>query len=76
MACGRASAAAALTVATVLLLSGKQPLRQFAAKVPAREITTFVTFLLLAGVILPVLPNQEFTRFRSTRSRSGSWWWR
>jgi uncharacterized membrane protein (DUF4010 family) len=57
------SEAAALTVATVLLLTGKQPLRQFAARLPAQEITTFVTFLLLAGVILPVLPNQELTRF-------------
>ena len=57
------SDAAALTVATVLLLTAKQPLRQFAARLPAHEITSFVTFLLLAGVILPVLPNQEFTRF-------------
>lgn len=64
VAYGRTSAAAALTVATVLLLTGKHPLRQFAARVPAREITTFVTFLLLAGVILPILPNQDLTRFR------------
>ncbi|MGH7786914.1 MAG: MgtC/SapB family protein [Candidatus Binatia bacterium] len=63
VAMGRTSAAAALTVAAVLLLTGKQPLRQFAAALPAREITTFVTFLLLAGVILPVLPNEPFTRF-------------
>jgi len=63
VAYGRPSAAAALTVATVLLLTEKQPLRRLAARMPAYEIATFVTFLLLAGVILPILPNQELTRF-------------
>jgi len=64
VAYGRTTAAAALTVATVLLLTSKQPLRRFAQHVPPYEITTFVTFLLLVGVILPVLPNEEFTSFR------------
>lgn len=59
----RTGAAVTLTVGTVLLLTGKQPLRRFAASLPAYEISTFVTFLLLAGVILPVLPNQPFTTF-------------
>jgi uncharacterized membrane protein (DUF4010 family) len=64
VASGRPQVAAALTVATVLLLTGKQPLRQFAGALPRQEIVTFVTFMLLAVVILPVLPNQDFTRFR------------
>ncbi len=54
--------ATAVTVASVLLLTSKQPLRQFARAIPPQEITTFVTFLLLAVVILPALPHQEFTR--------------
>jgi len=60
---GNVQSAAALVVATVLLLTGKQPLRRFAAQLPPQEIKTFVTFLLLAAVILPVLPNRTFTRF-------------
>jgi uncharacterized membrane protein (DUF4010 family) len=63
VASGRMGVASTVTVATVLLLTGKQPLRAFAAALPRYEITTFVTFLLLAAVILPVLPNQPFTRF-------------
>lgn len=63
VAVGRPQAAAALTVATVLLLTSKVPLRRFAAALPNAEIATFVTFLLLAVVILPILPNQGFTRF-------------
>jgi uncharacterized membrane protein (DUF4010 family) len=56
--------ATALTVAAVLLLTGKQPLRHFAQRLPQAEITTFVTFLLLLAVILPALPHEDFTRFR------------
>ena len=63
VAVGRIGTASTVTVATVLLLTGKQPLRAFAAALPRYEITTFVTFMLLAAVILPVLPNQPFTRF-------------
>ncbi|MEO8602434.1 MAG: DUF4010 domain-containing protein [bacterium] len=60
---GNVQAAAALVVASVLLLTGKQPLRRFAIGLPPQEITTFVTFLLLAAVILPVLPDRTFTPF-------------
>lgn len=56
--------ATALTVASVLLLTGKQPLHGLARRLPQAEITTFVTFLLLAAVILPALPHEDFTRFR------------
>jgi uncharacterized membrane protein (DUF4010 family) len=55
--------AAAVTVAVVLLLQAKGPLERFAAKLPAREITAFVQFLLLTAVILPILPNQDYTQF-------------
>ena len=36
---------------------------RFALRIPPREITTFVSFLLVVGVILPVLPDQGYTPF-------------
>ena len=32
-------------------------------RIPAQEILTFTKFLLLAGVILPILPNEQFGKF-------------
>lgn len=55
---------ASMTVATVLLLHAKAPLERFATKLPRHEIATLVQFLLLAVVILPVLPNEEYSQFR------------
>ncbi|NSW55350.1 MAG: MgtC/SapB family protein [Armatimonadetes bacterium] len=55
--------AASLTVATVLLLHAKAPLENLATGIDRREIATLVQFLLLAVVILPALPNEEYTRF-------------
>lgn len=61
VASGHRPVAAAVTVATVLLLNAKAPLEQFAIQIPRREITTFVTFLLIAAVVLPILPDRDFT---------------
>ena len=55
--------ATALSVASLLLLDLKTALEKLAGRVAPREILTFAKFLLLTGVILPVLPRQEFTRF-------------
>jgi uncharacterized membrane protein (DUF4010 family) len=55
--------ATTLSVACLLLLDLKEALERLAGRVPAEEILTFAKFLLLTGVILPVLPNAEFTRF-------------
>jgi len=55
--------ATSVTVASVLLLHARAPLRQFAVRLPRQEVSTLVQFILLAAVILPVLPNAEFTRF-------------
>jgi uncharacterized membrane protein (DUF4010 family) len=55
--------AVAVAVADVLLLSAKQSLEGLAQRLDQGELTTFVKFLLLAGVVLPVLPNQAFTQF-------------
>lgn len=55
--------ATTLSVASLLLLDLKGALEKLAVRIGASEILTFAKFLLLTGVILPVLPNQEFTRF-------------
>jgi uncharacterized membrane protein (DUF4010 family) len=55
--------AAAITVAVTLLLQAKVPLERFAEALPPGEIATFVRFLLLTAVVLPVLPDQGFTVF-------------
>jgi uncharacterized membrane protein (DUF4010 family) len=55
--------ATTLSVASLLLLDLKSALEKLAVRIVPHEILTFAKFLLLTGVILPVLPNQEFTRF-------------
>jgi uncharacterized membrane protein (DUF4010 family) len=60
---GQLVSATAITVAILLLLTAKDPLERFALRIPPREITTFVSFLLIVGVILPVLPDQGYTPF-------------
>jgi uncharacterized membrane protein (DUF4010 family) len=55
--------ATTLCVASLLLLDLKTVLEKLAASVAPHEILTFAKFLLLSGVILPALPNQEFTQF-------------
>jgi uncharacterized membrane protein (DUF4010 family) len=52
-----------LTVASLLLLDLKVALEKLATSIAPREIFTFAKFLLLSGVILPALPNQEFSQF-------------
>jgi uncharacterized membrane protein (DUF4010 family) len=55
--------ATALSVASLLLLDLKAALERLASRIVPDEILTFGKFLLLTGVILPVLPNQQYTRF-------------
>ena len=55
--------ATTLSVASLLLLDLKTALEKLAMRFAPNEILTFAKFLLLTGVILPVLPRQEFTRF-------------
>jgi uncharacterized membrane protein (DUF4010 family) len=55
--------ATTLSVASLLLLDLKAALERLAVRIPPQEILTFAKFLLLSCVILPVLPNQEFSRF-------------
>jgi uncharacterized membrane protein (DUF4010 family) len=55
--------AATLVVIGMLLLELKTALEDLAKRTPPTEILTFTKFLLLSVVILPVLPNSEFTAF-------------
>jgi uncharacterized membrane protein (DUF4010 family) len=55
--------ATTLGVASLLLLDLKQALEDLSARIAPSEVLTFAKFLVLTGVILPVLPRQEFSRF-------------
>jgi uncharacterized membrane protein (DUF4010 family) len=50
---------AAASVILTSMLSLKQPLHAFAAKVSAEDIFATLKFLILAVIILPLLPNQN-----------------
>ena len=56
--------ATALAVAIALLLELKAALEALTRRIPPEEVLTFTKFLLLSAVILPVLPNRDFTRFQ------------
>lgn len=55
--------ATTLAVLSVLLLELKKGLESLTSRVASNEIATVGKFLVLAAVILPVVPNQEFTQF-------------
>jgi uncharacterized membrane protein (DUF4010 family) len=50
--------AVAMTVAAVLLLTGRTPLHDLAGRIDVKEIVTAGQFLILTGIILPLLPNE------------------
>ena len=49
--------AVTMTVAPVLLLTGRERLHALARRVEIKEIVTAGEFLILTGVVLPLLPN-------------------
>ncbi len=53
--------AVAATVVSVLLLTGREQLHALAQKVELAEITTAAKFLILTGIVLPLLPNEPVT---------------
>eukprot|EP00906_Rhabdomonas_costata_P021213 RCo030824 len=53
-----------LTVASVLLLELKTRLESLAQKIATTDILNFSKFLLLSGVILPLLPDTPFSEFQ------------
>jgi uncharacterized membrane protein (DUF4010 family) len=52
-----------LVVAAVLLVGGRERLHAFAYRVPGREIITLGQFLILCGIVLPLLPNETVTNW-------------
>lgn len=54
--------AVAFTVCAVLLLGARESLHNFAQKLPAEEIMTAGKFLVLTGIVLPLLPNHPVTK--------------
>jgi len=53
--------AVTFTVTAVLLLTGREKLHALARRVALQEIVTAGEFLILAGIILPLLPNKPVT---------------
>jgi len=54
---------ATIAVLSLFLLELKEVLEGLTKRLPPHEILTFTKFLLLTGVILPVVPNTPFTQF-------------
>ena len=55
--------ATTVAIIAVLLLELKEFLENLATKIPGGEILTFTKFLLLTCVILPIVPDKDFTPF-------------
>ena len=53
--------AVTITVAAVLLLTGRAQLHALARRVEIKEIVTAGEFLILTGIVLPLLPNHPVT---------------
>jgi uncharacterized membrane protein (DUF4010 family) len=50
-----------ITVASVLLLTLREPLHAVARTMDPREIRTAAQFLVLSGIVLPLLPDEQVT---------------
>lgn len=53
------------TVATVVLFTARAPLHELARRVEMREIVTAAEFLILTGLVLPLLPDTPVTPLTS-----------
>ena len=53
--------AVTMTVVAVLLFTGREQLHALARRVELKEIITAGQFLVLTGIVLPLLPNQPVT---------------
>jgi uncharacterized membrane protein (DUF4010 family) len=61
--------AVATTVTSVLLLTGREQLHNLARRVEVKEIITAAQFLILTGIILPLLPSEPVTTLTSITPR-------
>ena len=57
------------TVAAVLLLTGRERLHELARRVEIKEIVTGGQFLILTGLVLPLLPSEPVTTLTSITPR-------
>jgi len=56
--------AVAVAVVVVLLVHMKYWFEELARRISAGEVATFAKFLIISAVILPTLPDQDFTQFK------------
>jgi uncharacterized membrane protein (DUF4010 family) len=61
--------AVATTVTAVLLLTARQQLHDLARRIEVKEIITAGQFLILTGIILPLLPNEPVTTLTNITPR-------
>jgi uncharacterized membrane protein (DUF4010 family) len=61
--------AVTFTVAAVLLLTGRERLHGLARRIEAKEIVTAGQFLILTGIVLPLLPNTPVTTLTNITPR-------
>jgi len=61
--------AVTITVAAVLLLTGREQLHALARRVEIKEIVTAGEFLILTGIVLPLLPNHAVTSLTTITPR-------
>lgn len=61
--------AVAFTVTAVLLLTGREKLHALARRIEVKEIVTAGQFLILTGIVLPLLPNHPITTLTSITPR-------
>jgi uncharacterized membrane protein (DUF4010 family) len=61
--------AVTMTVAAVLLLTGREQLHGLARRVEIKEIVTAGEFLILAGIVLPLLPDHAVTTLTAITPR-------
>ncbi len=59
------------TVATVLLFTAKATLHELARRIEIKEIITAAQFLILTGIVLPLLPDTQVTALTSITPRQG-----
>ena len=57
------------TVASVLLLTGREQLHTLARRLEMKEIVTAGEFLILTGIVLPLLPNHAVTTLTAITPR-------
>ncbi len=61
--------AVTMTVASVLLLTGREQLHGLARRIEIREIVTAGEFLILTGIVLPLLPDHPVTKLTAITPR-------